>query len=223
MTRVLTEEHQKSFVLRRGRITSNQKNALDTLWDRYVLKEGENVDSFLSDKHSVLDIGFGAGETTTYLAKNMPNSSILGAEVYLSGIGSTLSRSNEEKLTNIKILNSDIVPFLEEKISDCSFDLVLMFYPDPWPKRKHHKRRLFQEGFINLIQRKLRKDGIFYFKTDWNHYYEEAKKLPFEKKKWKVLDEGQLDILLQELPETSFEKKALKAKRDLNKIILQKI
>ena len=187
------------------------------------MKEGENVDSFLSDKHSVLDIGFGAGETTTYLAKNMPNSSILGAEVYLSGIGSTLSRSNEEKLTNIKILNSDIVPFLEEKISDCSFDLVLMFYPDPWPKRKHHKRRLFQEGFINLIQRKLRKDGIFYFKTDWNHYYEEAKKLPFEKKKWKVLDEGQLDILLQELPETSFEKKALKAKRDLNKIILQKI
>lgn len=220
---MLTEEHQKSFVLRRGRITSNQKNALDTLWDRYVLKEGEYVDSFLSDKHSVLDIGFGAGETTTYLAKNMPNSSILGAEVYLSGIGSTLSRSNEEKLTNIKILNSDIVPFLEEKISDCSFDLVLMFYPDPWPKRKHHKRRLFKEGFINLIQRKLRKDGIFYFKTDWNHYYEEAKKLPFEKKKWKVLDEGQLDILLQELPETSFEKKALKAKRDLNKIILQKI
>ena len=220
---MLTEEHQKSFVLRRGRITSNQKNALDTLWDRYVLKEGEYIDSFLSDKHSVLDIGFGAGETTTYLAKNMPNSSILGAEVYLSGIGSTLSRSNEEKLTNIKILNSDIVPFLEEKISDCSFDLVLMFYPDPWPKRKHHKRRLFQEGFINLIQRKLRKDGIFYFKTDWNHYYEEAKKIPFEKKKWKVLDEGQLDILLQELPETSFEKKALKAKRDLNKIILQKI
>lgn len=220
---MLTEERQKSFVLRRGRITSNQKNALDTLWDRYVLKEGEYVDSFLSDKHSVLDIGFGAGETTTYLAKNMPNSSILGAEVYLSGIGSTLSRSNEEKLTNIKILNSDIVPFLEEKISDCSFDLVLMFYPDPWPKRKHHKRRLFQEGFINLIQRKLRKDGLFYFKTDWNHYYEEAKKLPFEKKKWKVLDEGQLDILLQELPETSFEKKALKAKRDLNKIILQKI
>ena len=220
---MLTEEHQKSFVLRRGRITSNQKNALDTLWDRYVLKEGEYVHSFLSDKHSVLDIGFGAGETTTYLAKNMPNSSILGAEVYLSGIGSTLSRSNEEKLTNIKILNSDIVPFLEEKISDCSFDLVLMFYPDPWPKRKHHKRRLFQEGFINLIQRKLRKDGIFYFKTDWNHYYEEAKKIPFEKKKWKVLDEGQLDILLQELPETSFEKKALKAKRDLNKIILQKV
>ena len=220
---MLTKERQKSFVLRRGRITSNQKNALDTLWDRYVLKEGEYVDSFLSDKHSVLDIGFGAGETTTYLAKNMPNSSILGAEVYLSGIGSTLSRSNEEKLTNIKILNSDIVPFLEEKISDCSFDLVLMFYPDPWPKRKHHKRRLFKEGFINLIQRKLRKDGIFYFKTDWNHYYEEAKKLPFEKKKWKVLDEGQLDILLQELPETSFEKKALKAKRDLNKIILQKV
>ena len=142
---MFTESRLKSFVLRKGRITLNQKHAIETFWDQYVLNEKDDIDEFLENKHSVLDIGFGAGETTTYLAKNMPNSSILGAEVYLSGIGSTLSKSNEEKLSNIKILNDDVVPFLEEKVADNSFDIVLMFYPDPWPKRKHHKRRLFQE------------------------------------------------------------------------------
>ena len=220
---MFTESRLKSFVLRKGRITLNQKHAIETFWDQYVLNEKDDIDEFLENKHSVLDIGFGAGETTTYLAKNMPNSSILGAEVYLSGIGSTLSKSNEEKLNNIKILNDDVVPFLEEKVADNSFDIVLMFYPDPWPKRKHHKRRLFQEEFVNLVYKKLKKDGLFYFKTDWSHYYEEANKLHFNSQHWRVLKDIQLDNVLIDLPQTSFERKALQAERKLNKIILQKI
>ena len=220
---MFTESRLKSFVLRKGRITLNQKHAIETFWDQYVLNEKDDIDEFLENKHSVLDIGFGAGETTTYLAKNMPNSSILGAEVYLSGIGSTLRKSNEEKLNNIKILNDDVVPFLEEKVADNSFDIVLMFYPDPWPKRKHHKRRLFQEEFVNLVYKKLKKDGLFYFKTDWSHYYEEANKLLFNSQHWRVLKDIQLDNVLIDLPQTSFERKALQAERKLNKIILQKI
>ena len=220
---MFTESRLKSFVLRKGRITLNQKHAIETFWDQYVLNEKDDIDEFLENKHSVLDIGFGAGETTTYLAKNMPNSSILGAEVYLSGIGSTLSKSNEEKLNNIKILNDDVVPFLEEKVADDSFDIVLMFYPDPWPKRKHHKRRLFQEEFVNLVYKKLKKGGLFYFKTDWSHYYEEANKLLFNSQHWRVLTDIQLDDVLIDLPQTSFERKALQAERKLNKIILQKI
>ena len=153
----------------------------------------------------------------------MPESSVLGAEVYLAGIGSTLSKSNEEGLNNIKILNSDIVPFLEETISDDSFDLVLMFYPDPWPKRKHHKRRLFQPNFLNLIHSKLKKNGIFYFKTDWSHYYQESIKILLDDNNWLKLDESQLNPVLKEMPVTSFERKALKAQRDLKKIILKKL
>ena len=153
----------------------------------------------------------------------MPESSVLGAEVYLAGIGSTLSKSNEEGLNNIKILNSDIVPFLEETISDDSFDLVLMFYPDPWPKRKHHKRRLFQPNFLNLIHSKLKKNGIFYFKTDWSHYYQESIKILLDDNNWLKLDESQLNPVLKEMPITSFERKALKAQRDLKKIILKKL
>ena len=220
---MLTRDHLKSFVLRKGRITANQKQAIETLWDKYVLSTKEDINKFLLNRSSVLDIGFGAGETTTYLAKNMPESSVLGAEVHLAGIGSTLSKSNEEGLNNIKILNSDIVPFLEETISDDSFDLVLMFYPDPWPKRKHHKRRLFQPNFLNLIHSKLKKNGIFYFKTDWSHYYQESIKMLLDDNNWLKLDESQLNPVLKEMPITSFERKALKAQRDLKKIILKKL
>ena len=101
---MLTRDRLKSFVLRKGRITANQKQAIETLWDQYVLSTKEDINKFLLNRSSVLDIGFGAGETTTYLAKNMPESSVLGAEVYLAGIGSTLSKSNEEGLNNIKIV-----------------------------------------------------------------------------------------------------------------------
>ena len=149
--------------------------------------------------------------------------SILGAEVYLSGIGSLLSKANEKALDNIKILNADIVPFLSDKVKDDSFDLILMFYPDPWPKRKHHKRRLLQKDFINLVNQKLRPDGIFYFKTDWSHYFTEAKKLLLDNQHWQLLRKEDLGNTLKNLPQTSFEKKALSAERELNELILKKL
>ena len=144
------QDRLKSFVLRRGRLTSNQSRALSEHWDKYILDNEEKLSNIWTQEPSILDIGFGSGETTAYLAKTNPKMLILGAEVYLSGIGSLLSKANVESLNNIKILNSDIVPFLEDKVADNCFDLILMFYPDPWPKRKHHKRRLLQKDFIDL-------------------------------------------------------------------------
>ncbi len=212
----------KSFVLRRGRITSNQSRALSEHWDKYILDNEEKLNNIWSQYPSVLDIGFGSGETTAYLAKRKPEMLILGAEVYLSGIGSLLIKANEESLNNIKILNSDIVPFLENKVSDNCFDLILMFYPDPWPKRKHHKRRLLQKDFIDLINKKLKQNGTFYFKTDWIHYFNETKKLLINNPNWRILQKENLEEYLVNLPRTSFENKALQAKRKLNELILQK-
>jgi tRNA (guanine-N7-)-methyltransferase len=212
----------KSFVLRRGRITSNQSRALSEHWDKYILDNEEKLNNIWSQDPSVLDIGFGSGETTAYLAKTKPEMLILGAEVYLSGIGSLLIKANEESLNNIKILNSDIVPFLENKVSDNCFDLILMFYPDPWPKRKHHKRRLLQKDFIDLINKKLKQNGTFYFKTDWIHYFNETKKLLINNPNWRILQKENLEEYLVNLPRTSFENKALQAKRKLNELILQK-
>jgi tRNA (guanine-N7-)-methyltransferase len=149
--------------------------------------------------------------------------SVLGAEVYLSGIGSLLSKADEESLNNISILNEDVVPFLEERVPDDCFNLILMFYPDPWPKRKHHKRRLLQKDFIDLLNKKLKVGSVFYFKSDWEHYFQEASKLLFNNNDWRVIEKRELENYLADLPQTSFERKALASGRKLNELILEKI
>ena len=218
-----TQDRLKSFVLRKGRITSNQQRAIDSLWEKYIVDSTEELKNILPKTHPILDIGFGSGETTAYISKQKPETFVLGAEVYLSGIGSLLSKASEDSLENIRILNSDIAPFLEEKVSDNFFELILMFYPDPWPKRKHHKRRLINKDFIDLLNSKIRPEGIFYFKTDWSHYFQEVKKIVSKDKKWAVLEKKDLKNYLIDLPQTSFESKALVAKRELNELILQRI
>jgi|TARA_B100001287_G_C22652050_1_gene515725 tRNA (guanine-N7-)-methyltransferase len=218
-----TQDRLKSFVLRKGRITSNQQRAIDSLWEKYIVDSTEELKNILPNTHPILDIGFGSGETTAYISKQKPETFVLGAEVYLSGIGSLLSKASEDSLENIRILNSDIAPFLEEKVSDNFFELILMFYPDPWPKRKHHKRRLINKDFIDLLNSKIRPEGIFYFKTDWSHYFQEVQKIVSKDKKWAVLEKKDLKNYLIDLPQTSFESKALVAKRELNELILQRI
>ena len=180
------KERLKSFVLRKGRVTSNQKRAIQDLWDEFVIFESSDLQKSWVQEKLALDIGFGAGETTAYLSRAKPNMSIIGAEVYLSGIGSLLSKIRNENLQNIKILNSDVVAFLENNDA-YFFDLVLMFYPDPWPKRKHHKRRLFKDDFLQLLNKKVKKEGIFYFKTDWQHYFDEVMKIELDSKTWQVI------------------------------------
>ena len=216
------KERLKSFVLRKGRVTSNQKRAIQDLWDEFVIFESSDLQKSWVQEKLALDIGFGAGETTAYLSRAKPNMSIIGAEVYLSGIGSLLSKIRNENLQNIKILNSDVVAFLENNDA-YFFDLVLMFYPDPWPKRKHHKRRLFKDDFLQLLNKKVKKEGIFYFKTDWQHYFDEVMKIELDSKTWQVIKKKELEDYLIKLPQTSFELKAMESKREIFELILKKI
>ena len=216
------KERLKSFVLRKGRVTSNQKRAIQDLWDEFVIFESSDLQKSWVQEKLALDIGFGAGETTAYLSRAKPNMSIIGAEVYLSGIGSLLSKIRDENLQNIKILNSDVVAFLENNDA-YFFDLVLMFYPDPWPKRKHHKRRLFKDDFLQLLNKKVKKEGIFYFKTDWQHYFDEVMKIELDSKTWQVIKKKELEDYLIKLPQTSFELKAMESKREVFELILKKI
>ena len=216
------KERLKSFVLRKGRVTSNQKRAIQDLWDEFVIFESSDLQKSWVQEKLALDIGFGAGETTAYLSRAKPNMSIIGAEVYLSGIGSLLSKIRNENLQNIKILNSDVVDFLENNDA-YFFDLILMFYPDPWPKRKHHKRRLFKDDFLQLLNKKVKKEGIFYFKTDWQHYFDEVMKIELDSKTWQVIKKKELEDYLIKLPQTSFELKAMESKREVFELILKKI
>ena len=212
----------KSFVTRQGRITTNQKKALTSFWNKYVISEFSEIQEFIQGNYSLLDIGFGAGETLVSIAQNKLDISLLGAEVYQSGIGTVLSKADKFNLENIKIVNEDAEDLLQKKIPDNSFDAIIMFYPDPWPKRRHHKRRLIKKEFIDLLNKKLKPNGIFYFKTDWKDYFDKANLL-FEGSNWEDLNLKDLEEHLRNIPPTSFEKKAIQANRSLNTKIVRKV
>ena len=212
----------KSFVTRQGRITANQKKALDSFWNQYVISELSEIQEYIRGNYSLLDIGFGAGETLVSIAQKKLDISLLGAEVYLSGIGTVLSKADRFNLENIKIVNEDAEDLLQNKIPDNSFDAIIMFYPDPWPKRKHHKRRLIKKEFIDLLNKKLKPNGIFYFKTDWKDYFDKVNLL-FEDTNWEDLNLIDLEEHLRDIPPTSFEKKAIQANRSLNTKIVKRV
>ena len=212
----------KSFVTRQGRITANQKKALDSFWNQYVISELSEIQEFIRGNYSLLDIGFGAGETLVSVAQKKSDISLLGAEVYQSGIGTVLSKAERLNLENIKIVNEDVEDLLQNKIPDNSFDAIIMFYPDPWPKRKHHKRRLIKREFIDLLNKKLKPNGIFYFKTDWKDYFDKVNLL-FEDPNWEDLNLIDLEDHLRDIPPTSFEKKAIQANRSLNTKIVKRV
>ena len=212
----------KSFVTRQGRLTANQKKALTSFWNKYVISEFSEIQEFIQGNYSLLDIGFGAGETLLSIAQNKLDMSLLGAEVYRSGIGTVLSKADEFNLENIKIVNEDAEDLLQNKIPDNSFDVIIMFYPDPWPKRRHHKRRLIKKEFIDLLNKKLKPSGIFYFKTDWKDYFDKVNLL-FEDPNWEDLNLKDLEEHLRDIPPTSFEKKAIQANRSLNTKIVKKV
>ena len=212
----------KSFVTRQGRITANQKKALTSFWNKYVISEFSEIQEFIRGNYSLLDIGFGAGETLVSVAQKKSDISLLGAEVYQSGIGTVLSKAERLNLENIKIVNEDVEDLLQNKIPDNSFDAIIMFYPDPWPKRKHHKRRLIKKEFIDLLNKKLKPNGIFYFKTDWKDYFDKVNLL-FEDPNWEDLNLIDLEDHLRDIPPTSFEKKAIQANRSLNTKIVKRV
>ncbi len=212
----------KSFVTRQGRITSNQRKALDSFWNQYVISELSAIQGFIRGNYSLLDIGFGAGETLVSIAQKNKDISLLGVEVYQSGIGTVLSKADKFNLENIRIVNEDAEDLLQNKILNNSFDAIIMFYPDPWPKRRHHKRRLIKKEFIELLNKKLKPNGIFYFKTDWKDYFDKVNLL-FEGPNWEELNLIDLEEHLRDIPSTSFEKKAIHANRSLNTKIVKKV
>ncbi|HET9679485.1 MAG TPA: tRNA (guanosine(46)-N7)-methyltransferase TrmB [Gammaproteobacteria bacterium] len=168
--------HIQSFVRREGRITPSQQNALDELWPRLgVPFENTLLDMpalFGRDAPRTLEIGFGNGETLVELARQQPEQDFFGIEVYRPGIGRLLREANESGLTNLRVSNHDAVEVLATQIPDNALDALLLYFPDPWPKKRHHKRRIVQPAFCQLVARKLKPQGQFHLATDWQNYAE---------------------------------------------------
>ena len=165
----------QSFVRREGRITRGQKNALKRLWGRYgidlVAAQKLDFDKLFRRTAPVwLEIGFGDGEGCIAMAKRNPETNFLGIEVYRPGVGHLLIQAAEQELSNIRVICEDAVAVLGQHCEGQCFERVMLFFPDPWPKKRHQKRRIVQPGFVNLIYHKLKSKGILHMATDWEDY-----------------------------------------------------
>lgn len=167
----------RSYVLRAGRTTAAQERALSELWPRYGIEIGAAPISleevFGRRARCCLEIGFGAGEVIGSLAETHPQTDYLGIEVHRSGVGRLLLRAEQAAATNLRVICQDAVEVLQDHIAAESFDEILIFFPDPWHKKRHHKRRLFDADFAVLVASKLRVNGILRLATDWQDYAEQ--------------------------------------------------
>ena len=164
----------KSFVKRERRLTKSQLYGLDNYWIKYGIEFSPKIinfeEIFESYKPLILDIGFGSGESTINHAISHPENNYLAVEVHRPGIGRLLNKIEENTLTNIKIIKHDVIDILKEQIPDCSLTQIFIFFPDPWPKKRHHKRRLINKELIKLIKKKLVLHGRLHIATDWENY-----------------------------------------------------
>lgn len=173
----MTKKHLRtihSFVKRQGRLTSGQELALETQWSIYGIDYSEDLLNFeeLFDRNAetVLEIGFGNGDSLWKMAQASPELNFIGIEVHRPGVGHILRLIEDSDCENLRVSNQDAIDVLQHQVPDHSLDRVQLFFPDPWHKRKHNKRRIVQDKFIQQLAKKLKPDGIFHLATDWKDY-----------------------------------------------------
>ena len=170
------EKTIRSFVLRQGRITRGQQQALEQWWPVYGIEYShEKLDldaEFNRTAPVTLEIGFGNGDSLLQQAVDHPENNYLGIEVHRPGVGHLLRLVAEAGISNVRVINHDAVEVLKHQIPDNSIDCVQLFFPDPWHKKRHHKRRIVKPEFIEEIHRSLKSGGVFHLATDWEHYAE---------------------------------------------------
>ena len=164
----------RSFVRREGRLTPGQQRAIDELWPQFGIEaDGNKLDFeaiFGRSAPVTLEIGYGNGESLVQMAKASPERNFVGIEVHRPGVGRLLHRISELRLTNLKTLCADAVEVLKQQIPDESIDRVQLFFPDPWHKKRHHKRRIVSREWLALVRSKLMMGGTIHMATDWEHY-----------------------------------------------------
>ena len=199
----------RSFVKRSGRLTQSQKNALQDYSSNYILDtNNSNTDLktfFDSDQHNlVIEIGFGDGAALIASALKNPDKNFIGIEVYNSGLGQCLNAINQHKIKNIRLIYGDAVEVFEQFITKKSVEKINIFFPDPWPKKRHHKRRLINKGFLVLLSKSLKNKGIVNVSTDWEDYAQQIE-LAFK-------EHNQFKEIKSELRglKTKFEKRGVK-------------
>lgn len=166
----------RSYVRRSGRLTDGQARALDTLWPVFGVEvDNQHLDFqqlFERAAPTYVEIGFGMGQSLVEMAKQRPQHNFIGIEVHEPGVGSLLCQMKELGLENIRVINADAVEVMTNMVAPESVDGVYLFFPDPWHKKRHHKRRIVQPEFVEMIVQRIKFGGLFHMATDWENYAE---------------------------------------------------
>ncbi|WP_234379518.1 tRNA (guanosine(46)-N7)-methyltransferase TrmB [Streptomyces caniscabiei] len=171
------ERRIRSFQPRRSRVTAGQADALQRLWPKWGLdidgRDLDLVELFGNDRPVVLEIGFGMGEATARMAAADPDTNVLAVDVHTPGQGNLLNLADQGGLSNVRVANGDAIILLREMLTPDSLDGLRVYFPDPWPKKRHHKRRLIQPEFLTLVASRLRPGAVVHCATDWEPYAEQ--------------------------------------------------
>ena len=166
----------RTYRLRGSRITRSQASALNNFWPAYGVEIPEGKldlpTLFPESRKIIMEIGFGMGEATALIGRDFPDDGFLAVEVHFPGVGKLMARIEELGLKNIRIMQTDVHLLFEEQLEDESLDGIHLFFPDPWPKKKHNKRRIVNAEFLSLIAPKLKAGGFIHIATDWVPYAE---------------------------------------------------
>ncbi len=169
--------HIRSFVRRCRCLTPAQQDVLDTLWPLFGVENDQEVLDlnalFGREAKKKMEIGFGRGDALVTMAKTHPEHDYLGIDVYRPGTNHLLKEIKAAQLTNVRVLCADAVDVLQYRLPEQCLDAIYLFFPDPWPKKRHHKRRLVQPEFVHLIATRIKSGGCFHLATDWQNYAEQ--------------------------------------------------
>ena len=204
----------RSFVLRQGRLTKGQQHALETVWPIYGIERGDSqldmIRLFGNSAPVTLEIGFGDGVSLASMAENAPEQNFIGIEVHRPGVGRLLHLIEEKGLKNVRVMDDDAVQIIKQRIPEKSLDRVQLFFPDPWHKKRHNKRRIVQPEFVSLIASRLKSGGIFHLATDWEPYAEHMAEVMEASSEFRSITDSPFSPRPAERPTTKFEKRGLR-------------
>ncbi len=220
-----TRTHKiRSFVRRQGRLTTGQQHALEEFWPVYGIEcSNQHLDPgqyFDSDHPLIVEIGFGNGDTLAEMAMAEPHHNFIGIEVHKPGVGHLLHRLATEKIDNVRIICDDAMEILTHCIRNGSLSGIRLYFPDPWPKKRHHKRRIVQPSFIELVADKLKPGGILHMATDWTPYAEHMLEVMSQQDHFQSMNDSRGYSERPEWrPMTKFEKRGLRLGHRIHDLI----
>ena len=216
----------RSFVRREGRLTPGQSRALERWWPEYGLPETDEQLDFarLFGRHAptLLEIGFGNGDALLEMAQRHPGWNFIGIEVHRPGVGHLLKSVGELGLPNLRVSSRDAIEVLENQVPDASLDRVMLYFPDPWPKKRHHKRRIVQPPFVRLVARKLAPGGEFHLATDWENYAEHMREVLEATAEFENVSPEMYALRPEDRPLTKFERRGQRLGHNVRDLVYRR-